>query len=187
MTDIVRYESDPLSEQLKAKWASRLKPVDNFTITEWPGKLEDTSLICDIAVQDQDLFAEHSSDAIIPYVNQETADYYEVFDFTQEETPKASAEKTADYADRLDKSIALASGLLTGLIDVLFVGEFWSTISLCGWGRNNNKLSYSPKDRREKSEEYWETDEPIKESRNSQSYQAELHRSERWWFWKKMV
>ena len=124
MTDIIRYESDPLSEQLKAKWASRLKPIDNFTITEWPGKLEDTSLICDIAVQDQDLFAEHSSDAIIPYENQETAGYYEVFDFTQEETPKASAEKTADYADRLDKSIALASGLLTGLIDVLFVGEF---------------------------------------------------------------
>ncbi len=124
MNEIIRFEPVPLHEQMKVEWTSILKPVDNFTITEWPGKQENSSLICDIAIQNQDAFIESSSSAIIPYLNQETADYYEVFDITKEEVPPVTNEKAIDYADRLDKCVALASGLLTGLIDVLFVGEF---------------------------------------------------------------
>ena len=124
MDEIIRLDQGLFPEQLKAKWSSLIKPVDNFTITDWPGKFEDTALICDIAIKNQDVSTDRSADAIIPYLNPETADYYEVFDFVNEAAQTIDTAKSTDYADRLDKCVALASGLITGLIDVLFVGEF---------------------------------------------------------------
>lgn len=122
--NIIQFDQASFPEQIKTKWSSIIEQVDNFSISEWPGKIEDTTLICDIAIKSIDASIDGSSDALIPYLNPETADYYEVFDFTQEDAQQIETDKDIDYADQLDKCIALASGLITGLIDVLFVGEF---------------------------------------------------------------
>ena len=99
-------------------WTSHFSPVDSFTITKWPGRVEDTSLICNVAVRDTNVSSEATIEGLIPYTYQgiDDQDYFQIYD--QEE------EEIEDEADKLDKCIAIASGLISGIIDVLFVGEF---------------------------------------------------------------
>ena len=105
---------------------SYVRSVDNFTITEWPGKIDETSLICDIAVQNTSVPLSSCMTDLIPYSQSgiENIDYFDVFDLDSEKTSESIKENVIDYADRLDKAVAVASGLLSGIIDVLFVGEF---------------------------------------------------------------
>ncbi len=107
-------------------WESKIKPVDNFTITEWPGRIEDTSIICDVAVQNPDVPLSNFIDALIPYSksNSDGIDFFEVFELDKTDADESIRDEHVDYADRLDKGIAAASGLLSGIIDVFFVGEF---------------------------------------------------------------
>lgn len=110
----------------KTLWESFIKPLDNFTITEWPGKVEDTTIICDVAVQNSTATKNSYVDALIPYFqpNLKSIDYFDVFELDREETDESEYNTSIDYADRLDKGVAVASGLLSGMVDVLFVGEF---------------------------------------------------------------
>ena len=115
-----------ISDNGKPIWESIVTPVDNFTITEWPGKVEDTSIICDIAVHDLQTPLHSFVDALIPYSQPipENLNYFEVFELDKDETKESVNNSALDYADSLDKGIAVASGLFSGIIDVLFVGEF---------------------------------------------------------------
>jgi len=110
----------------KSTLDSYIKPVDNFTITEWPGKVDETSLICDVAIQNTSVPLSSCITNLVPYSQSsiERIEYFDVFDLDKEEKANPEKEKVEDYADRLDKGVAVASGLLSGIIDVLFVGEF---------------------------------------------------------------
>ena len=107
-------------------WDSYIRPIDNFTITNWPGKVEDTSIICDVAVLNPAAPLNSCLNTLIPYAqpNLENLDYFDVFELNKEKDSETAQDTETDYADRLDKGVALASGLLSGIIDVLFVGEF---------------------------------------------------------------
>ena len=88
--------------------------------------MNNTSIICDIAINNPDIPLSTFVDALIPYSkpNTDGIDFFEVFEPNKTDADDSIRDEHIDYADRLDKGVAAASGLLSGIIDVLFVGEF---------------------------------------------------------------
>ena len=125
MDEIINVNSSLLPGPLRTKWSQFTKQIDYFAISDWPGEAEDTSLYCNIAIMRNDVTSDEATAALIPYTNTGASGFYDIYEYEQDNsTTEYADESSTDYADSLDKGVALASGLISGIIDILFVGEF---------------------------------------------------------------
>ncbi len=126
MSIIPKTENNPVVYSRRDSRKSDFSSIDSFAITEWPGKIDDTSIFCEAIVQNTPLSQNSINRTLIPYVETdvEHVNYFDVYELRSEERTATGQTKEVDYADGLDKGIAAASGMLSGIIDILFVGEF---------------------------------------------------------------
>ena len=87
------------------------------TLTEWEGNLNDNSIKYDLLIPENDLLIDQVD---VSSVSEELFDK----EFSTEEEVSCLRLNKSEKADKIDYEIAVACGLLSGLVDSLWVGEF---------------------------------------------------------------